>query len=206
MNRRFLLLITAVVVVIIAYTLFSSVKDPAAVAAEYRQTVLEKRRDKDAFFKDSKDSPIPKRADFKALVYYEPDPAYRVTATVERLSEGVSYKVQMTRGETETYQPYGRATFTLNGEECRLLVFRSQDDGQLFVPFNDATNGTETYGGGRYLDVPETDVKNDRILLDFNAAYNPFCVYNPTYTCPIPPAENHLRVAVRAGEKGFEAH
>lgn len=205
MNRKFRLLLLLVVVGIVAYTLFDSVK-PAADPARFRQDELERRRDRDQFFKESGESPIKDRAAFTGLRYFEPDAAYRVTATLERLDGGKPYNVTMTGGETETYQPYGRATFTLAGQECRLLVFRSQEDGQLFIPFKDLTNGQETYGAGRYLDVPERDVSGDELPLDFNRAYNPFCAYNPTYTCPIPPAENHLKVAVRAGERVPEGH
>jgi len=210
MNRKFRLLIVLVIVGIVAYTLVDSVK-PAADPARFRQTELDRRRNRDEFFRESRESPIKDRAAFTGLRYFEPDVVWRVTATLERLDGGKPYKVTMTGGDgsdrrTESYQPYGRATFTLAGRECRLLVFRSQDDGQLFIPFKDLTNGGDTYGAGRYLDVPEKDVSGEEIPLDFNQAYNPYCAYNPTYTCPTPPAENHLKVAVRAGERLPEAH
>ncbi len=205
MNRKIRLLVIVAIGAIIAYTLYDSMK-PAADPADYRRVELERRRDKDAAFRESKTSPIQNRAAFTGLRYYDPDPAYRVTATLERLTTGKPYRISMTGGETEIYQPFGRATFTLNGQECRLLVFRSQEDGQLFVPFRDLTNGTETYGAGRYLDVPEAGLSGDALPLDFNRVYNPFCAYNPTFTCPIPPAENRLKVAVKAGEKAFGEH
>jgi uncharacterized protein (DUF1684 family) len=205
MNRKFRLLLVLVIVGIVAYTLFDSVK-PAATPADYHRTELERRRDKDAAFRESKTSPVRDRTAFTGLRYYEPDPAWRVPATLERLGTGKPYRIQMSGGETETYEPYGRASFTLDGQRCTLLVFRSQEDGQLFIPFKDLTNGSETYGAGRYLDVPENEVTNDGLPLDFNHAYNPFCAYNPTYTCPIPPSENHLKMAVRAGERVAEAH
>ncbi len=207
MNRKIRLLVLAVVAAIVAYTLYDSVeKAPEVDPAAFRRAELERRRDKDQFFRESADSPLPDRATFTGLRYFDPDPAYRVTATVEKLSAGPPYRVQMTRGETETYQPYGRAIFTLDGKTYRLLVFRSAEKDQLFVPFKDMTNGGESYGAGRYLDVPLSEVSGDELPLDFNRAYNPFCAYNPTYTCPIPPAENHLKVAVAAGEKALEGH
>jgi uncharacterized protein (DUF1684 family) len=73
----------------------------------------------------------------------------------------------------------------------------------LFVPFKDMTNGKETYGGGRYLDLETTDIQNDSVILDFNKAYNPYCAYSNGYSCPIPPKENHLAVSIEAGEKTF---
>jgi len=74
----------------------------------------------------------------------------------------------------------------------------------LFIPFTDNTSGNESYGGGRYLDYKISDIKNNKLLLDFNKAYNPYCAYTTGYNCPIPPAENDLKVAIKAGEKAFE--
>jgi hypothetical protein len=75
----------------------------------------------------------------------------------------------------------------------------------LFIPFNDRTNGNETYGGGRFLDVYETGT--DTLIIDFNLAYNPYCAYNHKYSCPIPPEANNLELKVKAGEKKFhETH
>jgi hypothetical protein len=96
----------------------------------------------------------------------------------------------------------GALQFTLKGEALTLTAFADVDDRQLrrlFVPFGDATNGIETYQGGRYLDLDRTATAV--YDLDFNRAYHPFCVFNPAYICPIPPKENRLKVPVRAGEK-----
>ena len=70
----------------------------------------------------------------------------------------------------------------------------------MFIPFRDATSGKETYGAGRYIDMAESE----QYVIDFNTAYNPFCVYNENYSCPIPPKENWLAVEIKAGEKNFK--
>ncbi len=73
----------------------------------------------------------------------------------------------------------------------------------LFLPFTDLTSGEESYGGGRYIDLETTGIINNRLVIDFNKAYNPYCTYSDGYNCPIPPRENDLPVAIRAGEKAF---
>jgi uncharacterized protein (DUF1684 family) len=81
------------------------------------------------------------------------------------------------------------------------LVNTAGYEDYLFIPFKDLTNGEDTYGGGRYLDlkIPE----GETILIDFNRAYNPYCAYNHNYSCPIPPFENHLKVKIEAGVKKY---
>jgi len=77
----------------------------------------------------------------------------------------------------------------------------------LFLPFTDATTGVETYESGRYIDLQTGDIKNNQVVIDFNKAYNPYCAYvSGVYNCPIPPRENHLPVAILAGEKRFAGH
>jgi hypothetical protein len=93
----------------------------------------------------------------------------------------------------------------VNGQEVTLQVYESEDNpGEYFLPFLDATAPLETYGGGRYLE-PER-VGEDKLLVDFNLAYNPWCVYGDEWSCPFPPAENRLNVRIEAGEKKFEQH
>ena len=74
---------------------------------------------------------------------------------------------------------------------------------ELFLPFKDKTNANGSYGGGRYIDIKISDIENGKVILDFNKAYNPWCAYSDGYSCPIPPKENHLKIAVTAGEKEY---
>ncbi len=91
--------------------------------------------------------------------------------------------------------------FRVDGAEAALTVYRDLEQGALFVPFRDATSGMESYGAGRYLE-PEP-APGGRLHVDFNYAYNPYCAYNDAWSCPLPPAENTLRVPIRAGERAF---
>jgi hypothetical protein len=92
--------------------------------------------------------------------------------------------------------------FEVGGEPARVTLFASPDTHELFLPFRDATSGKETYGAGRYLEV-EPPNADGRVVVDFNDAYNPYCAYNASWSCPIPPGENWLAVPIRAGERSF---
>lgn len=175
--------------------------DPAAYQAE----VLASRQKKDNFMRTSADSPIQDKGAFKGLSYFEPDASFRVLARLEPFPTGQSQKlvVHLTDGSEEVYEKYAHANFTLGGQACRLLVLKF--DGNLTVLFQDATSGKDTYGGGRYIDIEPNTVADNQVVLDFNTAYNPYCAYNPDYACPLPPPENKLPVAVKAGER-YVAH
>lgn len=166
----------------------------------YAVGIKDFRSNKDASMKNAKDSPIEDKENFKGLHYFEVDPKFKVIAQLDRFKTGQQFTVSMSGGETEEYEPFGNATFEIDGQKCALKLFKSENN-LLFVPFKDKTNGTETYGGGRYLDVEMTAINGTEIELDFNKSYLPFCAYNHSFTCPVPPAENTLQIAVKAGEK-----
>jgi hypothetical protein len=109
-------------------------------------------------------------------------------------------------GPGQVYLPAARVRFATDDGDQQLTLYQSESTGPLdyFVPFRDATSGKETYGGGRYLEV-QAD-RFGRVVLDFNEAYNPYCAYNDAWACPLPPPENWLTVAVRAGERAFPGH
>ncbi|MEZ0539199.1 DUF1684 domain-containing protein [Fibrella arboris] len=174
--------------------------DPAI----YRVELQAARSKKDNYMKTSADSPIPDKTTFNGLSYFDADPSFRVMAKLEPFPEGQTEKlvIRMTDGSEEIYEKYAHATFTLTGKACRLLVLKYQ--GSLSVLFQDATSGQETYGGGRYIDIDLNAVTNSQVVIDFNEAYNPYCAYNPTYACPLPPPENKIPVAVKAGERYVE--
>jgi uncharacterized protein len=93
----------------------------------------------------------------------------------------------------------GYAVFEKDGKEYKLMLF---DEGEHYLmPFSDATNGKETYGGGRYINVPKTS--NNKLEIDFNEAHNFYCVYNMNFVCPVPPTENKVDFRIDAGEKVF---
>ena len=122
--------------------------------------------------------------------------------TVDRTGPPVTIKLDTSTHEPRQMRRVGALGFTLGQTQYKLTAFADLDDPgmkRLFVPFGDLTNNVETYGGGRYLDLDRTPT--GLYDLDFNRAYHPYCVYNTTYECPVPPRENRLAVAIPAGER-----
>ena len=181
---------------------------PAPVDARpYEEQIAALRALKDSDFRaaDNQYSPIPpeERAAFPALPYYPIQRAYRVPAALHEVRSNPPVVIALPNSAHQIEQKIkiGSLAFSLDGREFTLSAF-SENVGnvqRLWVPFRDLTSGDETYGGGRYLDLERT--ASGTYDLDFNRAYHPYCVYNPTYQCPYPPAENRLTVAVRAGER-----
>lgn len=159
------------------------------------------RREKDRFFRDSSDSPLPgeQRAAFAGLDYYEENPDLRFELELEP-AEGDVIVIQTSDDRTREYTREARVSFQVAGQQVSLVLYGTGHPG-LFLPFRDATSGTETYGAGRFLDIdPESAA---RVVIDFNLAYNPYCAYSDGYSCPLPPVENWLTVPIRAGEKSY---
>lgn len=161
--------------------------------------------DIDSAYRDPLHSPLPQgdRQGFTSLPRFEADPSFRVQARFEP-GIGTVFGMKTSTEREPKYQAVGVLHFTIAGKEEQLTVYRNIDLSKLedyrnylFVPFTDLTNGEETYGGGRYLDLEGP--LGPKVDLDFNRAYNPYCAYGGSYSCPIPPLENHLEVAVRAG-------
>lgn len=162
-----------------------------------------------AEFLTDENSPL-KKKDLKYLRFYEPDETYKVTCTFEQVLDGEPFEMPTYSGKTKTYMVFGKLHFTLHGQKMSLNIYRSlalakipkyQD--YLFVPFMDLTSAHETYGGGRYLDLRMGELNAERIYLDFNKAYNPYCAFSDGYSCPVPPQANHLKVKIEAGEQNF---
>ena len=164
--------------------------------------VLKIRRDKDETFASSEDSPIKNKSQFKGLKYYSFDKDYIVDFVVEKAEKAESVELKMSDGTTEKLIFFGFIKADFKSFTLKLKLYQ-HEDGNFFLPFKDKTAPTETYGGGRFLDLPLTNVKNNRLRVDFNLAYNPYCAYNEEFACPIPPAENTLPIRIEAGEKLF---
>lgn len=176
------------------------------------------RAGRDELFRTHPQSPIEvgERDGFAGLHYFEPDPAYRVHAMLEP-GDGSELVID-TGGEDGAvrYRRIGRLAFEIDAQVCRLTVLSLvQYGGGLFVPFRDTTSGHETYGGGRYLFdtakdtdglVLEITPGSSDVVIDLNFAYNASCAYSPRWACPLAPPENHLPVAVRAGEKIYKSY
>lgn len=177
------------------------------------QGETEFQRNLNSEFKDASKSPLKKkdRKDFRGLEFFKVDSAYVVQATLKTTPDEQPFKMKTTTDRLPEYVKYGEITFNLENETFTLNVFRNLElmkeegfEDYLFLPFLDDTNGDETYGGGRYLDlrIPEGDV----MIVDFNKAYNPYCAYNEKYSCPIVPRDNYVGVNIKAGVKAFEVN
>jgi len=165
------------------------------------------RRAKNNSFRSSPNSPLPtaQRATFDSLAYYPVTVDFKVSASISRSARPDTVLIQTSDDKTEKYLRWGLAKFELDKkpQELTLFLHTTGTDSTLFIPFTDLSNGQGSYGGGRYLDVPRPKADISEIELDFNQAYNPYCAYNDEYSCPVPPAENRLQVAIPAGEKSF---
>ena len=159
---------------------------------------------KDSLFRSADPgSPIPleARADFAGLSYFEPDPTYRLEGELHRYGNPRQVPMLTNTGTHVSFERFGRFVFRFEGKEFWMEIYRNAQEGELSIFFKDATNGAQTYGAGRY--APLAELGNGLYLLDFNRAYNPYCAYNPSYVCPLPPAQNHLPFAVMAGERSY---
>ncbi|MHA6246969.1 DUF1684 domain-containing protein [Pontibacter sp. CAU 1760] len=194
----------------IALVLFYFVNETFFNDDNYIKPLQQEREQKDLSFRSRANSPFPdeERRTFKNLVYFEPSLDYRITATLEKPQQQDTLQIPLTDGTTEAYLRYAIAKFNLEGQPQQLTLYKkvkqeADEEEQLFLPFTDKTNGFETYGGGRYLDIP-FEQGAETVVLDFNRAYSPYCAFNPDYVCPVPPKANHLKVAIPAGEKAYE--
>ncbi|HVC27713.1 MAG TPA: DUF1684 domain-containing protein [Nitrososphaerales archaeon] len=171
----------------------------------WKRALLRFRAQKEEFMRLGHDSPFVSSGqhDFQGLRYFEPDPAFRFEAKLQRYRNEPSAMMTTSKGTRQLFNKAGRFDLEVEGQPVPLQAYQSaeREDLDLFIPFKDATSGKETYGAARYLDMRVEH--DDNYLVDFNYAYNPYCAYSEGYVCPLPPAENWLRAAVRAGEKKY---
>ena len=164
-------------------------------------------------FKDPKKSPLTRedRKEFKKLDYFEIDLSYRVEATFVRTPNELSFAMDTSTDRKPIYVKYGELHFEIKGEKLKLSVYQNESltfveeyKDYLFLPFIDKTSGDTSYGGGRYIDMKIPT--SDKVTLDFNQSYNPYCAYSGRYSCPKPPSENTLDIAINAGVKSYDKH
>ena len=164
-------------------------------------------------FADATKSPLTEEdvKTFKALEFFEIDENYNIEADFELTPNTPVFEMPTTTERLPLYRKFGIARFTLNGKKMELSIYQNQQlmsdweyKDYLFLPFNDATNGTTTYGGGRFIDLEIPSEGSKKIRIDFNKAYNPYCAYNHKYSCPIPPSENNLTIEIPVGVKAFK--
>jgi hypothetical protein len=172
---------------------------------DYEAAIRRHRERKDRHFAEDPDSPLPPaaRESFDGLEYFPVDEAYRVVAELQEPDEKPTITVRTTADAEREYLVHGRLHASVDGTDLALNAYRPVEGPEyLWVPFRDETNGEETYGAGRYLELDfETDQVDDGWALDFNLAYSPFCAFDDAYECPLVPMANWLERPIRAGEK-----
>lgn len=195
-------LISAVFLFVVSIA-FSQEKFDSSSVAEFQKTM-------NTEFADAEKSPLTEedRKHFKSLEYFTINEKFAVVATFVKSKGEKSFEMKTTTDRTPMYVKYGELHFKLDGKYFKLDVFQNLDlikrkgfKDHLFLPFSDLTSGNESYIGGRYIDMKIP--KGKTILIDFNKAYNPYCAYNPKYSCPIVPLQNDLMTEIKAGVKKF---
>jgi uncharacterized protein (DUF1684 family) len=209
MKKILIPLVIIATIGILFYTIQGSGSQEENRTKKYMAEIQQERSEKNTFLRHDDQSPLSpeQKKRFSSLNYFEPSPEYRIEARVEENEEKDLLMLATSDNKQKPFKKWGYAIFELEGKEHRLLLlqpaFGIRYEG-LFLPFSDATSAKETYGAGRYLDLEKP--RNEKIILDFNRAYNPDCAYSDDNSCPFPPKENLLPVAIRAGEKTFEKH
>ena len=158
-----------------------------------------------------KDHEVVKGDDKKFLQFFPIDETYRVVGNFEKAKDSKWFLMETSGHEKKMYRVYGTISFTIHDTTATLNVYQAQNlmsdpkyKDYLVLMFTDKTSGDESYDVGRYLDLTTGDIKNNKVVIDFNKAYNPYCAYEKDkYNCPIPPKENNLPIAILAGEKAY---
>ncbi len=165
-----------------------------------------------AKFKDASTSPLTKKGlkKFNGLDFFPVNAKYKVKAKLIKTPDGQTFNFPTTTDRIAVYRKYGEIHFTIDGKDLKLNLYKNQlptfgYETHLFLPFLDKTNGSTSYGGGRFIDVLTTDeLKDGTMEIDFNKAYNPYCAYSDRYSCPITPKENYLDIEVKAGVMAYK--
>ena len=187
----------------VVFTAFSQEKLDRSSIEDFQKTM-------NTEFADAEKSPLTEedRKHFKSLNYFPINEKFAVVATFIKSKGEKSFEMKTTTDRTPMYIKYGELHFKIDGKDFKLDVFQNLDlirkkgfKDYLFLPFSDLTSGNESYIGGRYIDMKIP--KGKTVLVDFNKAYNPYCAYNPKYSCPIVPLQNDLMIEIKAGVKKF---
>tara|TARA_R110000868_G_scaffold91812_6_gene254482 strand:- start:7952 stop:8557 length:606 start_codon:yes stop_codon:yes gene_type:complete len=197
-----------VIVILLSFGL-SSCKDQKIPV----QGDTEFQKELNAVFKDASTTPLKRKdqKEFEGLEFFKYDSTYVVKALFTRTENERPFKMKTSTDSLQDYVKYGVVEFSLKGERYQLNMYQNLElitqegyEDYLFLPFLDETNGMESYGGGRYIELRTP--QSNTITIDFNSAYNPYCAYNEKYSCPLVPRENYLKTRIEAGVKVFKNH
>ncbi len=183
-----------------------------AIGQTYKDTITQFRKAYVADLLKEPRKPISAN-DVRYLRFFEPNPAYRLVASFEPTPGATPFLIATHSGKNKPFKEYGTFTCMLHDTLIVLHAYINLDlindnnhKDDLFIPFNDETNYTATFAGGRYIDLTVNDIQNGQAVIDFNKCYNPYCAYAEGFSCPIPPSDNHLSIAIQAGEKMYAKH
>jgi len=189
---------------------FTNIACQTEETRKYISEIEAQRAEKNSNYADSVQSPLNPIhiAEFRGLDYFEVDPAFRIEGDFKLTPEEKPFAMATSTERTPIYRKYGIFSFSIKDEKFVLGVYQNMDlindsayKNYLFIPFQDLCSSKEAYGGGRYIDIQIPD--SDKAIVDFNLAYNPYCVYDDRWSCVIPPPENFLEIRILAGEKKF---
>ncbi len=202
--RRLVFIFSLISIFFASGSISAQTSDLVKLSREFQEKLNYKYADPEKSPLDAKDL-----KKFDGLDFFEIDAEYIVEAEFVRTPAEPPFVMKTSTDRLPVYVKYGELYFTLKGKDLKLNVYQNQElvkDPEyfdyLFLPFTDQTNGKNTYGGGRYIDlrIPQSN----RVTLDFNQAYNPYCAYSGKYSCPVPPEENDLAIEISAGIKAFD--
>jgi uncharacterized protein (DUF1684 family) len=206
--RRILIILTIGIPFLFYGALSAGERGDTLITTFQERRVMEWRKERDEFFKTHERSPLTpnQKKVFEGLKYYPFNPRYIFSGQIERyhfyINDPNYYVILSTnKGTSKRYIRYGRFNFRINDKEYAIEIYKSILSDFLLIPFNDKTNGKETYAGGRYIDAEI--IVGYKMVLDFNMAYHPPCAYNNKLICALPPRENMLDISIPAGEKSF---
>ncbi|RLD46785.1 MAG: hypothetical protein DRI86_02235 [Bacteroidetes bacterium] len=181
----------------------------ASSTGDYKKTIEEFQKEMNTEFKDAKTSPLTEAdlAEFTSLDFYNINKDYNIEAELVLNTMPKEFGMKTTTDRRPTYVVYGIAKFKIKGEKVEINIYQNTElvkqdkyKDYLFLLFTDNTSGITSYAGGRYIDlrIPRED---ERLVIDFNKAYNPYCAYNHKYSCPIPSEDDHIEIKIEAGIK-----
>jgi uncharacterized protein (DUF1684 family) len=201
------LILVILIVAVAGFVIYSMQNNNTSTDEGYVEFIQQERAAMEKFMKGGDGSPFSQDSIvFEGLKFFPADVRYRVKAKLKPIEGKKVVLLSTSDGKEQKYLEYAFAEFELDGVQNQLLILEVMEmgpqRGKLFLAFSDDTSGRETYGAGRYLDVKKVPAAKS-VELDFNLAYNPYCAYNDKYSCPFPPKENLLKIAIRAGEMNY---
>jgi len=197
------------IVILVGFLFIGSIYGQSSLS--YKEQIKEHRQSyKTDFLKDQRSPFYHHPQDLKYLRFYRAKKKYRIKCSFNKTPNAPPFDMATYSGMIKKYRQYGILTFSFKGKKHQLAVYQNLKllektgyEDYLFLPFKDLTNGKKSYGGGRYLNLKTGDLEKATVFLDFNKNYNPWCTFSDGYNCPVPPRENHLSVAIKAGEKNY---